>query len=232
MEKIKKLFEIADIEISDEQAEKFKKYSELLLFYNQKFNLTAITDETEIIIKHFIDSVSGAKFLPENANVIDIGSGAGFPAVPLKIMRPDLKITALDSLNKRVEFIKTVIKELNLESIESVHLRAEEAGSGERRETYDIAVARAVAPLGVLCEYALPLIKVGGIFVAYKGKTGETEEIESAQNAVKLTGGRLLDVNKFMLPDGSERNLVIIKKVAKTDKKYPRKGNKPRVNPL
>ncbi len=228
---IKELFAEVGIELTDEQARQFARYAELLLEYNQKFNLTAITDEREIVIKHFIDSAAGEKYINYGATVIDIGSGAGFPAIPLKIMRPDLKITALDSLNKRVEFIKTVIKELDLTDFEALHLRAEDGGKSKMRETFDAAVARAVAPLSVLCEYALPFVRIGGIFLAYKG--GDTvDERAAAKRALSETGGKIAAADEFVLSDGSGRSIIKIEKIAPTKLKYPRGGNKPRLYPL
>lgn len=208
----------------------FDRYTELLLEYNQKFNLTAIVNPDEIKIKHYLDSLTGAEFIRENASVIDVGSGAGFPAIPLKIYRNDLKITMLDSLNKRVNFLNLVVKTLGLSDANAVHFRAEDAGKTELRESFDFAVARAVADMAVLSEYTLPFVKAGGKLIAYKGDVDE--ELKNAEKAINILGGKLEKVNKFTLPDGSKRSIIIVEKVAKTPVKYPRGQNKPRISPL
>lgn len=228
---IKEIFEEGNIELTAIKEAQFCRYTELLIEYNQKFNLTAITEPSEIAVKHFLDSVQGARFLKQGTCVIDIGSGAGFPAIPLKILRPDLDFTMLDSLNKRVNFLNTVIEELKLTGAAAVHLRAEDAGRGGYRERYDACVARAVAPLRILTEYALPLVKKGGVFLSYKG--GEPEnEIGEAENAIKKLGGKLTAVEKFTLPGELARSIIIIEKVKITPENYPRGQNKPRISPL
>lgn len=218
------------IKIDEKMQEAFEKYADILLYYNQKFNLTAIVDREEIKIKHFLDSLLGADFLDCGGTVIDVGSGAGFPAIPLKIYRNDLKITMLDSLKKRVDFLNNVIKELRLTDAEAYHLRAEDAGKGAFRERFDFAVARAVADMSVLAEYSLPLVKIGGKFIAYKGDADE--ELGRAERAIKILGGEVETIKKLCLPDGSKRSIVVIKKEKSTPTKYPRGQNKPRTAPL
>lgn len=225
------LFSEYGFSLNELQKEQFSKYREILLYYNEKFNLTAITDPYEIAVKHFLDSVVGEKHIPQGATVVDIGSGAGFPAVPLKIYRPDLKITMLDSLAKRVRFLEEVVKTLGFSNAESIHIRAEDAAKGTFRESFFVAVARAVAPLATLAEYALPLVKVGGKFIAYKGPDVE-EELAAGEKAVKVLGGRILSSEKYLLPEGSGRSLIVIEKTAPTPAKYPRGQNKPRLSPI
>lgn len=225
------LFSEYGFSLNELQKEQFSKYREILLHYNEKFNLTAITDPYEIAVKHFLDSVVGEKFIPDGAAVVDIGSGAGFPAVPLKIYRPDLKITMLDSLAKRVRFLEEVIKILGFSNAESIHIRAEDAAKGTFRESFFVAVARAVAPLATLAEYALPLVKVGGKFIAYKGPDVE-EELAAGRKAVTVLGGKIISSEKYLLPDGSGRSLIVIEKTAPTPAKYPRGQNKPRLSPI
>lgn len=218
------------IDLNCEQEGKFASYMERLIESNKKFNLTAITDPEEIAVKHFVDSVMGERFIPKSAKVADVGSGAGFPAIPIAIMRPDLKFTLIDSLLKRVNFLTETTKLLDVNA-ECLHLRAEDAGRGELREQFDCVVARAVAPLSALCEYTLPLVKVGGIFLAYKGAESG-EEVKGAQNALNVLGGKVKIKEEFTLPDGSGRSVVVIEKAFPTPKKYPRGQNKPRLAPL
>ena len=224
------IFKDYGLNITENMQKQFDRYTELLLEYNQKFNLTAIVNPDGIKIKHYLDSLTGAEFIGENASVIDVGSGAGFPAIPLKIYRNDLKITMLDSLNKRVNFLNLVVKTLGLSDANAVHFRAEDAAKTELRESFDFAVARAVADMAVLSEYTLPFIKPGGKLIAYKGDVDE--ELKNAERAINILGGKLEKVNKFTLPDGSKRSIIIVEKVAKTPVKYPRGQNKPRIKPL
>lgn len=224
------IFKDYGLNITENMQKQFDRYTELLLEYNQKFNLTAIVNPDEIKIKHYLDSLAGAEFIAEKASVIDVGSGAGFPAIPLKIYRNDLKITMLDSLNKRVNFLNLAVKVLGLSDAKAVHFRAEDAGKTELRESFDFAVARAVADMAVLSEYTLPFVKPGGKLIAYKGDVDE--ELDNAERAINILGGKLEKVNKFTLPDGSKRSIIIVKKVAKTPVKYPRGQNKPRIKPL
>lgn len=218
-----------DIIIDQKMQQMFEKYMQLLLFYNSSFNLTAITDVDEIADKHFLDSLLGARFMQNGIALCDIGSGAGFPALPLKIYRKDLKITMMDSLQKRVNFLKEVCTALEIDA-QCIHSRAEDAAIGQMRESFDIVTARAVAKLPTLCEYALPLTKVGGKFVAYKGAA--EEELLLAQNAIKKLGGANAQTYDFSLPGGDKRSIIIIDKVSTSPKQYPRSGNKPRIAPL
>ena len=226
---MKKYFLEYGKELSDKQLESFEKYYDLLVFYNSKFNLTAITEREEVIKKHFIDSVLGVDNLVGN-KLIDIGSGGGFPAIPIKIMKNDLSVTLLEATGKKCEFLKTVIKELNLENIEVINNRAEILAKDPLyRESFDLCSARAVARLNTLLEYCMPFVKVGGKFVSYKGDS--TDEVLEAQNAVKILGGKVIEVKNYLL-DGAKRSLIVIKKEKPTDKKYPRGNGKERKNPL
>lgn len=223
------------ITLSDEQVEQFIRYYELLVEWNSFMNLTAITDFDEVCKKHFVDSISliQAVDLSKDLSVIDIGTGAGFPGIPLKIVFPNLKITLLDSLNKRIKFLDTVIEELALTNIETLHGRAEDfAKPGKLRETYDLCVSRAVANLSTLSEYCLPYVKVGGFFVSYKSEKIE-EEREAAKNAISILGGRVKEQVAFYLPESDMyRNLYVIEKIRETGKKYPRKAGLPSKEPL
>lgn len=230
VEKIIELFDSAGISLDSNKAGQFLLYANLLVEYNQKFNLTAITEETEVIKKHFIDSVLGDKYLPEKGKIIDIGSGAGFPSIPLKIMQPKLNFTLIDSVNKKINFLNIVIEQLGLVDISARHIRIEEEGR-TNREKYDCVIARAVSPLPTLMEYALPLLKTGGVFVAYKGEKVE-EEIDLCNNALKELGGKITKLEKIKLLDEYERSFVIVEKIKKTHEKYPRTANKPRTSPL
>ncbi len=228
MSDIKDIFSEAGREISEEQERRFLLYRDYLKEYNEKVNLTAITDDRGIAVKHFLDSVLGEKFLPEKASVIDVGSGAGFPAIPIKILRPDLSFTLLDSLNKRIVFLQSLVDRLSLKEVTPVHMRAEE-GAKVYREKFDAAVARAVAPLPTLLEYVLPFVRVGGVFVAYKSDA--TGEIDASKRALKELGGRVRETEEISL-FGDKRTLVIVEKTEKTPHRYPRLQNKPRISPL
>ena len=222
------------VELDDTAVQRFEAYMNLVLEWNERINLTSITDRDEFIIKHFCDSVSllGNVELKKGARVIDIGTGAGFPAIPLKIARPDLNITMLDSLNKRLVFIKNhVLPELGLEA-EVIHARAEELSKEKPyRESYDAAVSRAVANLSSLSEYCIPFVRVGGIFAAMKGPDCD-EELEAARGAISTLGGNCIDVRRFELPDKSTRCIAVIKKEKATPAKYPRRGVKISKSPL
>ncbi|WP_026526251.1 16S rRNA (guanine(527)-N(7))-methyltransferase RsmG [Butyrivibrio sp. VCD2006] len=234
-------FESFNITLSDKQIEQFDKYYELLVDWNNKINLTAITEFDEVCKLHFVDSVSAANyfdFSKENLSLVDVGTGAGFPGIVLKIVFPNLHVTLLDSLQKRIYFLDTVIDELGLNetgSIKTVHGRAEDHSDikkGKLREQFDIAVSRAVARFSILCEYDLPYVKEGGHFIAYKGDKGN-EEISEAKNAIFLLGGKVNSVNEFCLPGSDiQRTICIIDKVQKTSSKYPRKAGTPQKNPL
>lgn len=230
-EKLKEL----DITLSEKQQEQFYRYYELLVEWNKVMNLTGITEYEEVNEKHFIDSLSLVKVLDISKinTVIDVGTGAGFPGIPLKIAFPHLKVTLLDSLNKRIKYLDTVIDELELKDIHTIHGRAEEyARKEEYREKYDLAVSRAVANLSTLSEYCVPYVKVGGMFVPYK--SGEIdEEVKAAQMAIKVLGGKQTEVVKFTLP-GSDinRSFVKIQKVKSTGKKFPRRAGLPAKEPI
>lgn len=221
------------LEISQGQQELFCKYADLLLEWNEKMNLTAIKKPEEIVTKHFVDSLTllTAVPFPQEGSVLDVGAGAGFPSVPIKIVRPDIHLTLLDSLNKRVTFLTALSQALGQENV-CIHARAEEAGrKSEYREQYGIVTARAVAHLQTLSEYCLPFVKPGGIFAAMKG--GEVrEELEESRKAIALLGGKAEEVLQFQLPDQSSRSIILIKKISQTSPKYPRPSGKIVKSPL
>ena len=240
MNKLVNICNKINIEISDDQINCFEKYYELLIEKNKVMNLTAITDKEDVIVKHFIDSIALIPYLLDkgiNINnklkIIDIGTGAGFPGLPLKIMMPDVKFTLLDSLNKRVSFLNEVIDELKLKDIEALHGRAEDYASDNKyREKYDICVSRAVANLSTLSEYCIPFVKEDGFFISYKAGESE-EEINNSKNAIKILGGKINKVEEFVLPGSvASRVFVFIRKQELTDKKYPRKAGVPAKKPL
>ena len=206
----------------------FDTYYRLLTEWNEKFNLTAITERNAVYVKHFADSLLGEYLVPENATLLDIGAGAGFPSLPIKIVRDDVRLTMVDSLKKRVNFLSCLIDELKLDKTTALHARAEDLNC---RGSYDCVVARAVAPLNTLCEYCLPFVKTGGIFIAYKAGDCE-EETAAANNAVKILGGDKADIIKRRLDDDTVRSLVVIGKVTDSPAKYPRGKNLPRKSPL
>jgi len=221
------------MDIDNVSAEKFAVYMELLREWNEKINLTAITDEEGILVKHFFDSCSISEFVDNNSKTIDVGTGAGFPGLPLKIVNDTLNLTLVDSLNKRIKFLNEVKNKLGLKNVETVHGRAEDVGIDNKyREKYDFAVSRAVAELRILVEYLLPLVKVGGKVIAMKGPNID-EEVENAKKAVKLLGGEIERIESFRLGNtDNERTVIIIKKIKNTESKYPRKAGIPRKNPL
>lgn len=223
------------ISVTEEQARRLQKYWDLLLEWNERINLTAITDPHQAVVKHFVDSLlllKAVKPIP-GAKFLDVGTGAGFPGVPVKIMRPDLHLTLLDGLNKRLVFLKEVSEKLGFQ-VELVHRRAEEAGTlREMREAFDLVTARAVAPMNPLCEYCIPLVRKDGLFVAMKGP-GLDAELEEAERAITVLGCQVERVEKMYLPDEerSERNIAVLRKIQRTPKEYPRHGNKIKKSPI
>ena len=213
-------FEDCGLAITESQYDSFQHYGEFLVEYNEKVNLTAITDPREIMIKHFLDSCLLLKYaeIPEGASLIDVGTGAGFPSVPLKIMRPDIKITLLDSLAKRITFLEQLCGEIGADA-EFIHGRAEDFGRDpEYREKFDFATARAVANMSLLSEFCLPFVKTGGEFIAMKGPS---EDIAAGESAVRLLGGEIGDITEYEL-NGEKRKIVHVKKISQTPPKYPR----------
>ena len=222
-----------NVDLEKKDIDNFFKYKDTLLEWNKKINLTAIEDDREIIIKHFIDSITVAPFIKkETKKIIDVGTGAGFPGIPLKIIMKNLDVTLLDSLEKRTKFLNEVINKLDLKDIRVIHSRAEDKGmSKDFREKFDLALARAVANLPVLLEYCLPFVKVGGTFIAMKGSN--IEELDHSKKALEILGGEVKDVIQFNLPfTDIKRNIIIIKKFRHTPTKYPRKSGKPSKEPL
>ena len=217
---IRELFAENNIAIGDREAGLFETYYHNLISWNEKFNLTAITDEKEVVLKHFIDSVIAEKYFPYGASVADVGSGAGFPAIPLKIVRDDLSITMLEALNKRVGFLQDTLAVLDIPG-RALHMRAEEAAYGVMRESFDVATARAVTNAKQLAQYLLPLVKVGGCAVLYKGADVETE-LKEAEDAVKTLGGMISRVDRVDYA-GMGRSIVVIDKIFTTPTAYPRK---------
>ena len=234
--------EKAGMKLSDDQTAQFQSYQDLLLEWNQKINLTTITDPEEIALKHFADSLSVAPFIHNafkseamrfpDCSLIDVGTGAGFPGIPLKIVYPGISLTLMDSLNKRIAFLDAVIHALSLKDCKTVHSRAEDgARNAAYREKFDIAIARAVAGMPVLCEFCLPYVKIGGIFIAMKSNV--KEELEAAKYAISLLGGEIEACHEFLLPESDiSRTIVIIRKKSKTPSGYPRKAGKPEKEPL
>ena len=232
-EELEKYLREINIEIEDEKINKFYKYMNLLIEWNEKMNLTAITEQKDIIVKHFVDSLTISKYLEKDESVVDIGTGAGFPGIPLAIINQANKFTLVDSLNKRINFLNDVKEKIELKNITTIHSRAEEFGQNKiYREKFDIAVSRAVAKLNVLVEYLLPTIKVGGKIICMKGSKIK-EELDEAKFAVKELGGNIKYQEEFLLPETDiKRNIIIIEKIKNTPKKYPRKSGMPSRQPL
>ena len=222
-----------NIDITNKQVEKFFSYMNLLIEWNKKINLTTIIEPKEIIIKHFVDCGTILKYLKDGENIIDIGTGAGFPGIPIKILNENLNVTLVDSLNKRINFLNEVCIALDLENIELIHSRAEDLAKNKSyRENFDKSVSRAVANLTTLAEYDLPFIKKGGQMIAMKGVEIE-KELQNAEKAINILGGKIIEVNKFTLIDtDNKRSIVLIDKVKPTPKQFPRKAGKPLKEPI
>ena len=228
IEELKKL----NIEPTQKQLEQLNRYYELIVEYNKVMNLTGITEKEQVYLKHFYDSLTIAKVIDLNKeeSLCDIGTGAGFPGIVLKILFPNLKITLIDSLNKRIEFLKIVIKELNLNNIEAIHTRAEEYAI-KNIEKYDVVTSRALAPLNILLELSIPLLKINKYFISYKGNI--SREIIESENALKQLDSKIDKIEEFELPkENSNRTIIKIKKINKTNKKYPRKFSEIKKKPL
>jgi 16S rRNA (guanine527-N7)-methyltransferase len=223
-----KLYEI----INGEKAEEFEKFRALLLEYNQKYNLTSILEKEDVYYKHFLDSAAGVQLFKENATVAEIGSGAGFPSMVLKILRPDLKLSLFESVGKKCEFLKVVVDNFNFKDVHIYNMRAEDAARDKRfRDKFDYVTARAVARMNSLSEYCLPLVKPNGEFIAYK--SGDLTEIEEAKSAYKALNAKLEKVISYELLNGyGERSLAVVKKLDKTPNRYPRGQGKERKDPL
>lgn len=228
---LKTIFEKYNIPFDEDKLEKLEVYYNLVIEKNQVMNLTTITDKKDFAIKNILDSVLPINLIKKNASVVDVGTGAGFPAIPLKILRPDLKFTLVDSLNKRITFLKEVIDKLKLKDIIAVHSRAEDFAKNNR-EDFDVCVSRAVAKLNTLCEYCLPLVKVGGVMIAYKSIKAD-DEILSAKTAITILGGRVKNSqNIFVKEENCIRINVLISKIKSTPSQYPRSKNLPKTKPL
>lgn len=234
-DKLEKTLLKLDLNITDRMKEQFAAYYEILIKWNQVMNLTSIIEFDEVVEKHFLDSIAMGYYIDLNheLKLIDVGTGAGFPGIPLKIVFPNIKVLLADSLNKRVKFLNEVILQLNLEYITAVHGRAEELAQKELyREQFDLCVSRAVANLASLSEYCLPFVKTGGKFIAYKSCNVDYE-VEQSKNAIAMLGGNLEQVKKFFLPDTEyQRSFVIVDKIKHTKRKYPRKAGTPSKMPL
>lgn len=237
MEFAEKILQNADkwnLELSKEQAFLFEKYYNLLLHYNKQFNLTRITGAPEVLEEHFYDSLAGfSKGLERAGNVLlDLGSGAGFPGLPIKIYMPEIKLFLLDSTRKKVFFLKKAVAELNLENVFTLHQRAEDYGRGEGREMFPWVTARALAPLNIAAEIALPLVKRGGFLWAFKGP-GFANELKDAEEIIKRCGGNLEQIIKYILPQAKkERFLLIFKKITATEERFPRRPGMPQKRPI
>lgn len=231
--KLREDAEVIGVTIDDTMLDQFYNYKNLVVEWNEKINLTAITDDLDFAVKHFVDSLTINKYIEKGKTIIDIGTGAGFPGIPVKILNKENKVVLFDSLNKRLKVLEDIIEKIGLINIETLHGRAEETFKNKtHREKYDIATSRAVAALNVLVELMLPAIKVGGICICMKGNNAE-EEIVDAKKAIKELGGEIIKVEKIVLPElNLERNIVIIKKVKQTPNKYPRKPGTPQKEPI
>lgn len=220
-------------QITEVQRSQFYNYMNMLIEWNNKINLTAITEPDEIILKHFVDSMTILKEIKDNSIIVDVGTGAGFPGIPLKIANESLEVVLLDSLNKRINFLNEVINKLELKNINSIHFRVEEAGQNvDYREKFNVATSRAVASLNILVEYMLPLVKVGGKCICMKGSDID-EELENSKKAIEILGGKIEKIERFNLANTDiKRNVIIIKKIKETPKRYPRKAGTPSKEPI
>ncbi len=227
-------FDKSGIPLKETQAVQLECFYEMLIEKNKVMNLTGITEFQDVVRKHFIDSVLNVRLEKENAKLLDVGTGAGFPGIPLKIMYPEIKITLLDSLNKRILFLQEVCEALKLQNVELLHGRAEDYGKHPKyREQYDYVCSRAVANLSSLCEYCIPFLKIGGTFISYKSSA--KEELEQARKAIRLLGGdeKNIEAENFLLPESQDkRSLIYISKIKTTPKEYPRKAGMPTKEPL
>ncbi len=232
MKNFEKLLQKLNINPTNNMLEKFSIYYKELVEKNKQFNLTAITEEEDVYVKHFLDSVLAVNLIKKDAKLCDIGAGAGFPGLPLKIVREDINLTMVDSLNKRITFLNNLTSKLSLKNTKSLHFRAEEYAKTENRESFDVVVSRAVANLATLSEYCLPFLKIGGKFLAYKGIKAK-EEIDLAKNAIEKLGGKLVKIHKIkLIGTDIDRYIVEIEKISATNLKYPRGGNKPKNKPI
>ncbi len=232
-EELLKKSKMINVELNEKQVNQFYNYMKMIQEWNEKINLTAILEPKEMILKHFIDSMSILDKIKEDDRIVDIGTGAGFPGLPIKIAKPNTDVVLLDSLNKRIKFLDNVIGELNLKNIQTMHSRAEEFGSNIKyREGFDVAVSRAVAPMNILLEYLLPTVKVGGICICMKGPEID-EEIERSKKALEILGGKIEKIEKIdLVNSGNRRTLITVRKINKTPNKYPRNPGVPSKTPL
>lgn len=228
----KEMLKKIDVCLNEKQIRQFLMYKDLLQEWNEKINLTAITDDEGILLKHFIDSLTILKYIEDNTSVIDVGTGAGFPGVPIKIANDSVKLTLLDSLNKRINFLEEVLLKNDVHDVNCVHSRAEDAGKTDfYREKYDIAVARAVANMSTLLELCLPFVKVGGVFICMKGNN--IDEVKESKKALDILGGEIEKIDNFVIPGTDiERNIIVVRKIRKTPAQYPRKAGTPAKQPI
>lgn len=221
-----------NINIKEEKIKAFYDYMKYLLDWNEKINLTAIKDEKEFIVKHFVDSLTIGELVGDNKRIIDVGTGGGFPGIPLKLLNENLDVSLVDSVNKKIMVLNDIINKMKLDKIEAIHTRAEDLAQKENyRESFDIATSRAVSNMNTLVEYLLPFVKVGGYVICMKGP-GYEEELSTSRNAIEILGGKIEDIKELKVSDELDRNIIIIKKVKNTNKKYPRGQGKPLREPL